>query len=86
MSMDEPTWRYLLGGRVLHALEWAGARYAICGRGNPLTVQRYVSRLDVRRSLDNWRGTGNQDEYERAAVLPRCKDCVRMLRGAGDAD
>lgn len=26
-----------------------------------------------------WRGTGSQDEYERAATLPRCHRCVRLL-------
>jgi len=24
-----------------------------------------------------WRGTGSQDEYERAAALPVCKNCER---------
>jgi hypothetical protein len=26
-----------------------------------------------------WRGTGSQDEYERAASLPTCKNCARRV-------
>lgn len=27
----------------------------------------------------DWHGTGSQVEYERAAVLPTCKNCLRFL-------
>lgn len=38
------------------------------------------------RPGSGWRGTGSQEEYERAAALPRCGRCVRtLLRRYGQA-
>jgi hypothetical protein len=31
---------------------------------------------------DGWLGTGSQDEWEKAASLPVCKDCLRVVLGA----
>jgi hypothetical protein len=61
-------WRYLLGGRRTHALISSLDRIALCGRG-----------VGWRDGAEEWRGTGTQDEYERAARLPRCLRCVRTI-------
>lgn len=60
--MAHPTWRYLPGGTVKHALAYADAHAAMCGVGPPL--------------LGDWYGTGSQDEYENLAARPACKKCV----------
>jgi hypothetical protein len=28
----------------------------------------------------SWLGTGNQAEYERATELPKCKNCLKLVR------
>lgn len=55
--------RYLPGGRVAHAV-WPNHSTAACGR--------YAD-------VDDWRGSGTQDEYERAASLPPCRRCLAEL-------
>ena len=73
MSATRPPaeWRYLLRGTVVHAAGlWPGAPIvstAPCGIG-PWTAS-------------GWLGSGDQDEYERAAHLPACRRCVRKLGG-----
>lgn len=58
-------WRYLRRGHVAHAIEDCDTelRYApsYCGREPQLGGY--------------WYGTGNQDEYEMAALLPKCYQC-----------
>lgn len=61
-------WRYLRGGKVKHAV----------GQGVSGWVER-VSDCGVGLDLfDDWRGTGNQEEYEEVARRPACKRCVAM--------
>lgn len=57
---------YLPYGRVAHAfsrMSTIGQRTndAVCGASTWDNVE--------------WRGTGSQDEYEKAATLPRCRNC-----------
>lgn len=60
-------WRYLPHGRVTHAIApWMDG----------------VARCGVATAPDEWRGTGTQDEYERAEQLPRCRRCVSILGGS----
>lgn len=59
--------RYFPAGKVTHLLgahDWSGAQvpHALCG----LWAWKVY-----------WRGTGSQDEYDRAAALPICKSCLR---------
>ena len=60
-------WRYLPGSPVKHALDHANDCEAVCG---VYTVP-----------ADNWRGTGNQREYETVEGLRPCMRCVRKLSG-----
>jgi hypothetical protein len=68
-----PTRMYLPRGTVAHLLpRWSVTRTrALCGLG---------------AGDDYWRGTGSQDEYEKATVLRTCSRCERgeqdILRGA----
>lgn len=62
---DNFQWRYLLGGSRIHALQHSGARRAVCG------AQTWLN--------GNWFGTGTPDEYEQAAKLPHCHNCLRMI-------
>lgn len=62
------TWRYLLGGRVLHEIGSAYARISYCG----VTVMNF----------SDWRGTGSQAEYDKAATLPKCGNCLKGLEHA----
>lgn len=63
--MYDQEWRYLPYGRVRHALIHSNEARAYCGA--------------VAYPASDWRGTGNQDEYERVAGLPMCADCATML-------
>ncbi len=67
------SWRYLHGGKVVHALpeQVSGREHARCG-----TAPSWFS-------PDGWFGTGSQVEYETVERLPRCGRCTRLL--AGDA-
>lgn len=71
--MSALEWRYLPRGTVTHAFQRAPVGYAsaLCGVA-PLW---YEPRSD-------WYGTGSQVEYERAAALPKCRRCLRLLGGA----
>lgn len=56
-------WRYLITGNVAHALSQGDSvAVAQCGIGG---------------WSSEWLGTGGQGEYERAALLPRCRRCTR---------
>lgn len=61
--MTRYEWRYVPRGRVAHAIPF-GESYSksLCGL-YPWTT--------------GWMGTGNQDEYDRAASLPVCQRCNR---------
>ncbi len=64
-------WRYLPDGRVTHALGagiYGHAMFSVCG----------VQARPFSKGQD-WHGTGNQTEYERAAELPRCRRCSKIL-------
>jgi hypothetical protein len=63
--VDDPLWRYILGGAVVHAIPHDADPLAVCG-------------TDVRNAA-NWHGAGTQAEYERAAGLPRCRRCLRKV-------
>jgi hypothetical protein len=59
------SWRYLDTGAVTHAIGPGAMRdAAACGLGG---------------WPSEWLGTGNQQEYERAATLPKCRLCLRKL-------
>lgn len=70
MSAARYAYRYMAGGSVAHALGRASDAAAVCGMGP------WLSR--------HWRGTGSQEEYERAAALPLCRRCERLVGGSGD--
>lgn len=59
-------WRYILGGKVRHALTRPEDVRAICGFS---ILSSYW-----------WYGTGSQREYDTCAALPPCSRCV--ARGA----
>lgn len=75
MLSDEKPWRvYLEKGHVTHLLlphqsPNSDFEPAMCGTGAA--------------SWNGWRGTGTQDEWERAAELPLCLNCQRRLRRPG---
>ena len=60
-------WRYTPLGHLAHALSNPRETTALCGVG----VQR----------ADDWRGTGDQGEYERVAALPTCPRCAAKAGG-----
>lgn len=62
-------WLYIWGGKVVHAHStFTGTRFiAECGAG----------------AWRTWYGTGSQDEYDKAASLPKCKRCLPKV-GASD--
>lgn len=66
-------WRYLAGGTVRHGLTCGShgrADFSVCGLSAHLPGGH-----------DAWRGTGTQQEYERAAALPKCKRCMQIAIG-----
>jgi len=63
--------RYTPGGKVAHLIwgpDWSRQEatypHAACGWSGQTTY---------------WRGTGNQDEYDRAAELPVCRRCLAAV-------
>jgi hypothetical protein len=60
-------WRYIPSrhASVVHALGGPMSPVAFCG-------------VEVAPSSE-WRGTGSQAEYERAATLPRCSRCLALI-------
>lgn len=63
-------WRYTSRGRVVHAIRRSSEVIGRCGMG-----PGWLS--------SEWLGTGSQDEYDRAAELPKCKRCVDLIKGSG---
>jgi hypothetical protein len=62
---DVLEWRYVAGGRVVHALDRVGDRLsimAVCGTAP--------------WGAAYWMGTGSQAEYVKAERLPYCKRCL----------
>lgn len=60
-----PEWRYTPGGSVVHAMYPPIGTLAICG-------------TEVWNSAE-WRGTGSQVEYDRAASMRMCRRCGDRL-------
>lgn len=58
-------WLYLKRGRVAHAL-------------STFNGTRSSSECGV-YAWSGWYGTGTQDEYDRAAALPKCQHCVKAI-------
>lgn len=72
---DGTVWLYIRDGHVVHALTTGmlgRANVSVCG----VTPHYWARGVLYYRS---WLGTGEQREYERAAALPRCKRCVKLL-------
>lgn len=69
MRAEDVEWRYLRRGRVAHMLSKSGDRVAACGMG-PF--------------LEDWYGTGSQQEYDYCSDIPACKQCLRALGLEGD--
>lgn len=67
-------WAYTLFGGVRH---WRNRSSLMDGRLAALAIC-YASP----GWFSEWRGQGNQEEYEKCASLPACKNCVK--RGAPD--
>lgn len=70
-AADQYEWHYLPRGRAAHA------------RGGAFGSRHYTARCGTSPALGlgaaEWHGTGTQDEYERAAELPRCRRCTRLI-------
>ena len=70
------TWRYLPRGATRHALmlttrnNVGHVAHALCGVAS------------VWSSPERWHGTGTQTEHDRAATLPECRRCARLLEPA----
>lgn len=60
-------WRYLRRGKHLHLVLSGTSTHcgAACGA------------MPSWAPGEGWLGTGNQEEYERAATLPKCKRCLQ---------
>lgn len=71
---DPYEWRYLMDRRVTHALKRRNGRLD--------TVSR-CGREPKWFDPAGWLGTGNQQEYERAAQLPKCRRCDGLIRQHG---
>lgn len=69
MNDEHYEWRYLPNGNVAHAISAPLAKVSLCGVGPAW--------------WDDWRGTGVQSEYERLAMLPHCKRCVKVANAGG---
>lgn len=68
MSALRVEWRYLPTGSLVHIVETPGGDVAaVCGRSAA--------------QPEDWRGTGSQEEYERAESLRKCPRCA-YLAGA----
>lgn len=78
--IDRYEWRYLPGGAVTHALETPEDLAPQCASDSDIE-----NRVAWALARSSWRGTGSQSEYEHAAVLPRCKRCLRAIGVAGNA-
>jgi hypothetical protein len=68
--MSEREWRYLPRGTRAHTFlstSPSDRGTAVCGT-SPQWFDPH-----------GWHGTGTQNEYERAARLPKCKRCLRIL-------
>jgi hypothetical protein len=63
--MLDEIWRYTYMGERTHFLVASYDRVARCG-------------VSVINSSE-WFGTGSQEEYDKAASLPKCKKCLRLL-------
>lgn len=66
-------WRYLKGGTVTHYL-------GVVGFDNIFGPRSMAECGASALHSSDWRGTGTQDEYERAASLRECKKCLRILK------
>lgn len=63
-------WHYLEAGTVTHARQRRSGGLDYAARCGTAPVWW--------KDSSAWHGTGTQDEYERAAALPRCKRCVAL--------
>lgn len=68
VSCDLHDRRYTRGGRVAHLVRVEAAQGRALCRRQP-------------DGFEDWRGTGDQVEYERAAALPLCRRCDASVRG-----
>jgi hypothetical protein len=75
---EGPQWGYMERGTVLHALRRPMPGLtdewgpgAVCG-AHPYP--------------DHWHGTHGQSEQERAAALPHCSNCSRLIERIGKRD
>lgn len=66
-------WRYVPTGEELHALRTADN---LCGHSSVAECGR------AQWTCWAWHGTGSQNEYERAASLPKCPRCLAVI-GSG---
>lgn len=77
-------WRYRLNGRSTHALPVRPDRVsdlAVCGQQSPRAAGLY-DRTDSHRipaAANRWLGDVDDEERAKAAALPRCGRCVRLL-------
>ena len=65
----------LKGDRYLHPRSWVRHRT----RPNLFEPNRLVSACGLSAQESNWLGTGAQEEYERLAGMPLCRNCTRCL-------
>lgn len=63
--MPDEIWRFTYMGERTHFLFHANENVARCGVGVIVN--------------NEWRGTGSQEEYDLAASMPKCKNCLRLL-------
>lgn len=66
-------WRYLIE-TVVHAHPVTGVRFvAACG-----TAPGWL------QGIEDWKGTGTQNEYEIAARLRECRRCLKIIKAKPD--
>jgi hypothetical protein len=66
--MSDLVWRYLPGGKRIHAM--------VRTAGGALSDE---SECGLWPGSGAWRGTGSGREIDRAAALPRCRNCMRRI-------
>lgn len=63
--MPDEIWRFTYMGTRTHFLFNSNENVSRCGVGVIVNTE--------------WRGTGNQEEYDLVDSMPKCKNCLKLL-------